>query len=202
MKKKSPIPTNHGWVCLLVCTSTWMLVLHSACLPRLSLDYHQTGCAGSAAFLCFCQCSSNSKRVHYLILRWFIFNPPAHSPASLVPSAYAGRFLLTGTKLLTQPITQIKPYQSGDSTRKQTNSNATIQIMLLSDLCTPASVLPVQFGCFYVAQTVWVGAGEQQDVSLGKEHKRLKSSHPSGAALKEESIQLTILLNEWQQPPL
>lgn len=74
--------------------------------------------------------------------------------------------------------------------------------MLWSDLCAPASVLPVQLGCFYVAQTVWVGAGEQQDVSLGKENKRLKSSHPSGAALKEESIQLTILLNEWQQPPL
>lgn len=185
--KKSPIPTNDGWVCLLICTSTWTLVLHPACLPRLSQIHCQTGCAGSAAFLCFCQCSSNSKRVHYLILRCFIFNPPAHSPASLVPSAYAGRFLLTGTKLLAQSITQIKPYQSGDSTRKQTNSNVIIQIMMLSDLCTPASFLPVQFGCFYIAQAVWVGAGEQQDVGLGKEHNRRKSSHPSGAALNQYS---------------
>lgn len=55
--------------------------------------------------------------------------------------------------------------------------------MRLPGFCPPASVLPVQLGCFYVAQAVWVGAGEQQDVGLGKEHKRLKSSHPPGEIL-------------------
>lgn len=184
-KKKSPIPTTimDGFVSwyLPVC-ECWCCTL-SAC-P----DYHwSTTKLVVLVQLCFFVFVSvlSVKRVHYLILRWFIFNPPAHLPESLVPNAYAGRFLLTGIKLLTQPITQTKPYQSGDSTRKQTNSNATIQIMLFSDLCTPASVLPVQLGCFYIAQTVWVGAGEQQDVSLGKEHKRLKSSHTSGLHWKK-----------------